>query len=647
MDVNQRLNGINPLAYIGVNAYEPTNFVAFNRDPTQNDLKNFELGTWWENLTNYNLWYLAAQSSGVATWLLVSGSTGSLVTLTANSGGAVSPLLGNINVVGDAIGITITGNPGTHTLTASLIGGGIAAQSFPTDSGTATPNASGVLIIRTNQASVNAGATVRFTGSTNVVQLNVTDASSNTLLGLAAGNTSISGALQNSGFGAAALTALTSGDSNSAFGYQSLLLCTTSDFNTAIGSRSLNLLTTSAGSNTAVGYASGFALSTGSDNSLFGASAGSNYTTTGYNIAIGSQNLGLAGEIGMVRIGVPSSTGSTNTNNTFVGYGSGNSTYTLASAVNNTFIGAYAGVPITTGNSNTCLGQAAGAVLTTGSDNTLIGSNSGAASFVSGISTGGQNTAVGNDTLWQISSGSRNSVFGNGAGASLTLANSDNIMINASGTAGDNNTLRIGQATGSGNYQLNKSFVQGIYGITPGVALPLPVVIDSAGQLGTGSGGSANYSFNAIVSADVVNATGNGANYTVIFDTEIYDTGSNFNNATGIFTAPVAGTYQFNTEIGVKNISAAMDTGLIRLDVGGTGPSVGQWGLFRNNATATQSGVAGIWRCCGSVSFYMNAGDSAKVVVVLESGAGNTATVMGAALGAGFGPSWFSGYKVA
>ena len=45
-------------------------------------------------------------------------------TLTGNTGGAVEPdLLGNINVVGDGTTITIAGNAGTNTLTASVVPG--------------------------------------------------------------------------------------------------------------------------------------------------------------------------------------------------------------------------------------------------------------------------------------------------------------------------------------------------------------------------------------------------------------------------------------------------------------------------------------------------------------------------------------------
>jgi len=52
-----------------------------------------------------------------------SGPGSSVTTLTGNSGGAVPPTGGNINVIG-AGGITVTGDPGTSTLTITGGGGG-------------------------------------------------------------------------------------------------------------------------------------------------------------------------------------------------------------------------------------------------------------------------------------------------------------------------------------------------------------------------------------------------------------------------------------------------------------------------------------------------------------------------------------------
>lgn len=53
------------------------------------------------------------------------GGTGPVLTLTGNSGGAVSPNgAGNINVVGDGTTITVVDNPGTNTLTISALSTG-------------------------------------------------------------------------------------------------------------------------------------------------------------------------------------------------------------------------------------------------------------------------------------------------------------------------------------------------------------------------------------------------------------------------------------------------------------------------------------------------------------------------------------------
>lgn len=51
------------------------------------------------------------------------GGGGPILTLTSNVGGAVPPTAGNINTVGDAVLITGTGNPGTSTITYSVVDG--------------------------------------------------------------------------------------------------------------------------------------------------------------------------------------------------------------------------------------------------------------------------------------------------------------------------------------------------------------------------------------------------------------------------------------------------------------------------------------------------------------------------------------------
>ncbi len=119
--VNQRLNGLDPLSYMGVNAYEPNDFVTKNRDPLTSDYNNFYLGTWWLNTGSNSLFFLAALSNGIATWVNISEGSGAVETLTGDSGGPVGPTLGNINLIGDGSTVSIVGNPGTNTLTVSAI----------------------------------------------------------------------------------------------------------------------------------------------------------------------------------------------------------------------------------------------------------------------------------------------------------------------------------------------------------------------------------------------------------------------------------------------------------------------------------------------------------------------------------------------
>lgn len=61
------------------------------------------------------------------------GSSGGLSSLTGNSGGAVGPTTGNINIVGSG-GVTVAGNPGTSTLTVTVSGSGMTWNEVTTAS---------------------------------------------------------------------------------------------------------------------------------------------------------------------------------------------------------------------------------------------------------------------------------------------------------------------------------------------------------------------------------------------------------------------------------------------------------------------------------------------------------------------------------
>lgn len=126
--------------YLGVRAILPPDLQTALRAPTSSD-RAYVKGTLWLDTAASS----AYMWPGTGDWIsLGSGTTGAIVTLTGNSGGAISPVGGNIDIVGGA-GVTVVGTAGT--LTISLTGGGVAIDSFVPDAGTnpVVPSALGVV----------------------------------------------------------------------------------------------------------------------------------------------------------------------------------------------------------------------------------------------------------------------------------------------------------------------------------------------------------------------------------------------------------------------------------------------------------------------------------------------------------------------
>jgi hypothetical protein len=61
--------------------------------------------------------------------------------------------------------------------------------------------------------------------------------------------------------------------------------------------------------------------------------------------------------------------------------------------------------------------------------------------------------------------------------------------------------------------------------------------------------------------------TGNGTNYQMINNTEIFDQGNNYNNATGIFTAPVTGRYFFHMDNEVLGLTSSHTLGFMVFNI--------------------------------------------------------------------------------
>ena len=207
---------------------------------------------------------------------------------------------------------------------------------------------SGTQTITTGNLTLNAAGAINKGG--NIFLHN--PGTQNTFVGADAGNSGTTGFGGNTAFGFQALTSLSSGDSNTAIGATALAVNSTGNSNTAVGRNALRFNTTGGGntalghfsmqsnttgdSNTVSGYFSMVNNTTGSQNAVFGASsmstnitgrsntavgiaslqnnngdnnvaigraAGRDGTTGSYNIYLGADVLGVAGESNTIYLG--------------------------------------------------------------------------------------------------------------------------------------------------------------------------------------------------------------------------------------------------------------------------------------------------------------------------------------------------------
>ena len=207
--------------------------------------------------------------------------------------------------------------------------------------------------------------------------------------------------------------------------------------------------------NTANGYHALFNDTTGNSNTATGANALFNNTMGGSNTANGIQAL------------FSNTTGGSNTAN-------GKAALFLNTTGDlNTATGSEALRFNTTGFRNTANGGGALYRNTTGAFNTANGFDA-----LSNNTTGIKNTAEGFRALYS-NTGSNNIGLGYTAGLNLTTG-SNNIDIGNVGVAAEASTTRIGTVGSQ-----TKTFIAGIRGVATANANAVPVVIDSAGQLGT------------------------------------------------------------------------------------------------------------------------------------------------------------------
>ena len=192
--------GKSPTQYLGVLAKNPPNLTIAQRAPNSGDTA-FPLGELWLDDSADTSW----MNAGSGVWVAMgSGATGGVVTITASSGGALSPVGGTIILAGTANQITTAGagHTVTFTIPATFIAPGSIASTSTITAGTGLTVTSGNLVATngnlvlvapgnkinrssvatTTAAGANAAGTVTLVGGTATVS--TTSVTTNSLIRL-------------------------------------------------------------------------------------------------------------------------------------------------------------------------------------------------------------------------------------------------------------------------------------------------------------------------------------------------------------------------------------------------------------------------------------------------------------------------------
>lgn len=108
-----------PTGYMGIYLNKHPNQVVALRAPTTND-RRYKIGSQWVNKSANNTYVLTSVVAGSANWEPTGGATLFVQTITGDTGGALSPTAGNINILGTAAqGLSFSGSGSTLTGTIS------------------------------------------------------------------------------------------------------------------------------------------------------------------------------------------------------------------------------------------------------------------------------------------------------------------------------------------------------------------------------------------------------------------------------------------------------------------------------------------------------------------------------------------------
>ena len=368
---------------------------------------------------------------------------GSVGTLTGNAGGIVGPTAGNINIVG-AGGVTVTGNPGTHTLVITDTGSLRSTTYVST-----TPH----VVLATEDVLLVDTTTIAAASSIKLPNAPTIDGQEWTIKDWSGSAATFPITVTTVG-GAVTIDGATTFVLNKA--YESITVV----WSVAEGTYSIV---------SEVGVTGGIVTINGDAGSITG-------TTVTIKSGLSTNNAGETVDF----------TGAATT-----------LTFNVTDGNSNTTIGSLAGKAGMSGTSNSGFGALSLGAITSGIDNTAAGygslssitSDSSNSAFgftaASSIVGGNHNTAVGAAALTSAVAASYNTAVGYNAGSAYTTNESSNISINSVGVITESNTLRIGAGTGAGTQQLTSAYISGIKGVNVGSTANVVTNTGATDQLGT------------------------------------------------------------------------------------------------------------------------------------------------------------------
>jgi hypothetical protein len=217
-----------------------------------------------------------------------------------------------------------------------------------------------------------------------------------------------------------------------------------------------------------------------------------------------------------------------------------------------------------------------------------------------------------------------------------------NFIISTGGTAAGNPFITY-KLTGSTSWTtgIDQTASQQ-YKVSQGtiVATNTAVQIDTSGRI--------NYplqsAFSAFVSTtgNVLNITGDGTAFTIIFDTVSFDQASNYNSSTGIFTAPINGIYYFIGSVLISTIATGCNIGYLDIRTSGATSQIFRLcKLNPFNAAVQTGGGAPSEVLQGGVYIQLVKNDTVKVVITT---AGSTKTTGLQGVASGNIATYFQGY---